>query len=110
MQVHEMTPKQFYKKFINDLYAEVKLDYTKAELVRIYPFKNVFHNEYYPALLQAAREGKRIPDRILDKLTPAERYRFLHDYQDLYSDYLPPEVRQQKKEIYRRVKNVRHTT
>jgi hypothetical protein len=98
LQEWEMTPKQYYKKWINDIYADC--DLTKKEIMKCYPFDAIFYNEYLPMLYNATREGIRIPDKILDKLTPEQRYRFLHDFPDMYRNYLPPEVRRQRREIY----------
>jgi len=100
MELWEMTPKQFYKYWINKIYQECNTKdnpLTKREIIEYYPFKSVNRDIYLPLLLDATKENFRIPDKILDKLTPEERYRFLHDYPDLYRGYLPPEIRKQKK-------------
>lgn len=105
MEEYQMTPKQYYKNWIDSVYKEnhaLDLTLTKKEIIDSYPFESVFYDQYLPMLYRHAREGRRIPDRVLDKLTPGERHRFLHDYPDMYRDYLPPEVRRQKREIYTR--------
>lgn len=98
---YNIMPKQYYQKWVNEVYQDCKDDgITKKEIMELYPFDAIFYNEYLPMLYNAAKEGVRISDKILDKLTPEQRYRFLHDFPDMYRDYLPPEVRRQKREIY----------
>ena len=101
MQYYNITPKQYYEKWVNNVYQEYKNDgITKKEIMSLYPFKSVFYDCYLPELYGLAKKGIRISNSILDKLTPEQRYRFLHDFPDKYRDYLPPEIRQQKREIY----------
>jgi len=98
---YNITPKQYYQKWINNAYDSYKDDgITKKELKTLYPFKRIFYDYYLPELYSISKKGIRIANSILDKLTAPERYRFLHDFPDMYRDYLPPEIRRQKREIY----------
>jgi len=99
--VYNITPKQYYAKWVDDVYQAYKDDgITKKEIKLLYPFKNIFHDYYLPELYNVSRQGCRVTDAVLDRLTPEQRYRFLHDFPNLYQDYLPPEIRRQKREIY----------
>ena len=99
--IYNITPKQYYKKWIHDAYQRYRDDgITKKELKSLYPFERIFYDYYLPELYNISRQGCRIANSILDKLTPEQRYRFLHDFPDMYRDYLPPEIRRQKREIY----------
>ncbi len=98
---YNITPKQYYQKWVNDAYNRYKNDgITKKEIRSLYPFKSIFYDYYLPELYNISKQGFRIANAILDKLTPEQRYRFLHDFPDMYWDYLPPEIRRQKREIY----------
>jgi len=98
---YNITPKQYYQKWVNDVYQEYKNDgITKKEIRLLYPFESIFYDYYLPELYNMSKQGFRIANSILDKLTPEQRYRFLHDFPDMYRDYLPPEIRRQKREIY----------
>ena len=98
---YNITPKQYYQKWVNDVYKAYKNDgITKKEIRSLYPFERIFYDYYLPQLYSISKEGIRIANSILDKLTPEQRYRFLHDFPDMYRDYLPPEIRRQKREIY----------
>ena len=99
--IYNITPKQYYQKWVNDVYQEYKNDgITKKEIRSLYPFESIFCDYYLPELYSVSKKGIRIANSILDKLTPEQRYRFLHDFPDMYRDYLPPEIRRQKREIY----------
>lgn len=98
---YNITPKQYYEKWVNDAYQEYKNDgITKKEIRSLYPFKSIFYDCYLPELYNMSKKGIRVSNSVLDKLTPEQRYRLLHDYPDMYRDYLPPEIRRQKREIY----------
>jgi hypothetical protein len=55
--------------------------------------------EYRTKVLEASHAGCRIPDAVLDA-DQSIRARVLHDYPDKYNDYLPPEIRTRKPEIF----------
>ena len=95
---YSITPRQYYQKWVNDVYQECGI--TKKEIRALYPFERIFYDYYLPELYNMSKQGFRISDVVLDKLTPEQRYRFLHDFPDMYRDYLPPEIRRQKREIY----------
>lgn len=106
MKEYQMTPKQYYKNWIETVYREnhsLDPSLTKKEIIDSYPFDVVFRDQYLPRLYDVTRQGVKIPHKVLDRLAPEERYRFLHDFPDMYRDYLPPEVRRQKKEIYKSI-------
>jgi len=103
-QLYEMTLKQYYTHRINSMYAEYKGDITRKEIIESYPKPENFYSEYFNIIIKAAEQGIKILDIVLDKDINI-RYRLTHDFWNYYKNYLPPEVRQQKKEIYKRKYN-----
>lgn len=100
-ELHEMTLRQYYIYRINSMYNQYKEDITKKEIIESYPKPENFYHEYFNIIMSAVQQGKKIPNIVLDKDINI-RYRLTHDYPDLFKDYLTPEVRKQKKEIYKR--------
>jgi hypothetical protein len=90
-QIWEMTPVQYREWRI----AEVRKEYscTRAEAE-----KCVYMPKYWTAVEQAAYDGHRIPNVVLDRTDEFGRYSILkraraggHDLQ--YADYIPLEIR-----------------
>ena len=98
-ELYEMTLKQYYAYRINSMYEQYKENITRKEIIESYPKPEDFYHEYFNIIMEAVEQGSKIPDIVLDINI---RYRLTHDYSDLFKTYLIPEVRQQKKEIYKR--------
>jgi|GEM_PF-2666087 len=92
------TFKQWYKQEIKSIYDGANGEITYKEIYESYPEKDLFPR-YYRMLTEESRAGNRIPDKILDKLTPQQRYQFLHDQARLYETYIPIEIRKLPREI-----------
>jgi hypothetical protein len=101
----ELTPKQYYRERIKQMAKESGL--TEKEVREIYPYEVIEH-EYYLEFEKWVHSRVRIPNKVLDRLTDRARYRAMHDYPDLYRDYMPPEIRKMNREaprIFNRVAN-----
>jgi hypothetical protein len=94
----ELTPKQYYNMRIKEMSEEYGL--TQTECREFYPFE-VIEAEYYQLFDQWVHSGVRIPDKVLDRVNERARYRAMHDYPDLYRDYIPPEIRKMNREAER---------
>ena len=96
-ELYEMTYTQYYNYRIDKMSKDHGI--TKKECKECYPLDNgQFKKEYYNIVIKAAKEGKRIPNIILDQNTGI-RHRILHDYnKGEYNEYITPEAREHNRQ------------
>lgn len=108
-----LTPKQYYAARIQ--YMVKNYGVTAKQAMELYPPESIIGGEYYLEnwdkwIHHTGGLKIRIPDKVLDRVTDLARYRALHNYPDLYSDYIPPEIRKMNRQaprIYSRARVAR---
>lgn len=93
---YQMTPKQYREYVIKQTMNRYKsCTRKKAELCHTEEQTNRKHLEI---LIEAIKEGKIIPNKVLDKLTKGQLYRLTHDYPVYFENnpYFDPEIRGKK--------------
>lgn len=86
---HELTPKQFYKHHLREIMREYGLSRKEAENSLIEPTSWT----HARLVQEAARSGKQIPHKVLDKLTSDNLRYLLKFFPEAVDGYMPPSVR-----------------
>lgn len=85
MADHMLTPKQFHRSRIDACVREHGCKYREAKELNLPGDAEIAH---FRAVYEAAEGGVRTRDVVLDHMTAGLRRKILHDFPDLYRDYM----------------------
>lgn len=86
---HELTLKQFHEHHLREIMREYGLSRKEAEDSLIEPSSWT----HARLVLEAARSGKQIPHKVLDKLSLDNLHYLLKFFPEAVDSYIPPSVR-----------------